>query len=165
MTPARHYDAMVIGSGPGGEGAAMMLAKGGRNIALVERYGEIGGGCTHWGTIPSKSLRHAVQQVADYRIDPVLRRIVGPVDIAYPDLLKAAESVIRQQTAMRERFYYRNDVDIIAGHARFVDDHTVEVETERSTSESYSADHFVIASGSRPYHPPDVDFTHPRVCD
>ena len=161
----RHYDSLVIGSGPGGEGAAMMLAKGGRKVAMVERYGEIGGGCTHWGTIPSKSLRHAVQQVADYRNDPMLRRLVGPVDIAYPELLKAAESVIRQQTAVRERFYYRNDVDIITGSARFVDDHAVEVENERGTSERYSADHFVIASGSRPYHPADVDFAHARVRD
>ncbi len=161
----RHYDGIVIGSGPGGEGAAMMLAKSGKKIAMVEKYGEIGGGCTHWGTIPSKSLRHAVQLVADHRNDPLLRRVAGPVEIAYPELLKAAESVIQQQTAVRERFYYRNDVDIITGHARFVDDHTVEVETERGTSERYGADHFVIASGSRPYHPPDVDFSHPRVRD
>jgi len=160
-----HYDSIVIGSGPGGEGAAMMLAKGGRKVAMMEKYGEIGGGCTHWGTIPSKSLRHAVQQVADYRNDPMLRKVVGPVEIAYPELLKAAASVISQQTLMRERFYYRNDVDVITGHARFVDEHTVEVETERGTGERYSADHFVIASGSRPYHPPDVDFAHPRVCD
>jgi NAD(P) transhydrogenase len=160
-----HYDAIVIGSGPGGEGAAMMLAKGGKKVAMVERYGEIGGGCTHWGTIPSKTLRQAVQQVADYRNDPMLRRIVGPVEIAYPELLKSAESVIQQQTTVRERFYYRNDVDIIAGHACFADEHSLEVESDRGTGERYSADHFVIASGSRPYHPPDVDFEHARVCD
>lgn len=159
------YDSIVIGSGPGGEGAAMMLAKGGRKVAMVERYGEIGGGCTHWGTIPSKTLRHAVQQVADYRNDPMLRKVVGPVEIAYPELLKAADSVIAQQTIVRERFYYRNDVDIITGHARFVDENTVEIETARGTGERFHADHFVIASGSRPYHPPDVDFTHPRICD
>jgi len=161
----RHYDSIVIGSGPGGEGAAMMLAKGGNKVAMVERYGEIGGGCTHWGTIPSKSLRQAVQQVADYRNDPLLRRIVGPVEIAYPDLLKRAESVIAQQTSMRERFYYRNDVDIVNGHGRFVDENTLDVETGRGTSERFRADNFVIASGSHPYHPPDVDFSHPRVRD
>lgn len=161
----RHYDSIVIGSGPGGEGAAMMLAKGGNKVAMVERYGEIGGGCTHWGTIPSKSLRQAVQQVADYRNDPLLRRIVGPVEIVYPDLLKRAESVIAQQTSMRERFYYRNDVDIVNGHGRFVDGNTLEVETGRGTSERFRADNFVIASGSHPYHPPDVDFSHPRVRD
>lgn len=160
-----HYDAIVIGSGPGGEGAAMMLAKGGLKVAMLERHGEIGGGCTHWGTIPSKSLRHAVQQVADYRNDPVLHQTVGPVEISYPTLLKSAESIIAQQTSVRERFYYRNQVDIVTGHARFVDEFSVEVETERGTSERYRADYFIIASGSRPYHPPDVDFDHPRVCD
>ena len=43
--------------------------------------------------------------------------------------------------------------------------HAVEVENERGTSERYEADHFVIASGSRPYHPADVDFAHGRVRD
>jgi NAD(P) transhydrogenase len=66
---------------------------------------------------------------------------------------------------MRERFYYRNDVDIVTGHARFVDEHTIQVESERGSGERYAAEHFVIATGSRPYHPPDVDFSHPRVCD
>ncbi len=37
----------------------MMLAKNHRKVAVVERYAEVGGGCTHWGTIPSKALRHA----------------------------------------------------------------------------------------------------------
>ena len=41
-----HYDAIVIGTGPGGEGATMKLAKAGRNIAVVERYESLGGGCT-----------------------------------------------------------------------------------------------------------------------
>jgi NAD(P) transhydrogenase len=162
---ARHYDGIVIGSGPGGEGAAMMLAKSGKRVALIERYAYVGGGCTHWGTIPSKTLRHGVQQLADYRSDPFFRRLVGPADIPYPELLRAAESVIQQQTNVRERFYYRNDVDVLTGRARFVDSHTVEVEGARGANERYSADYFVVATGSRPYHPPDVDFEHPRVRD
>ncbi|MCB1321829.1 MAG: FAD-dependent oxidoreductase, partial [Leptospiraceae bacterium] len=51
------YDVIVIGSGPGGEGAAMKCAKSGRRVAIVEKYDQVGGGCTHWGTIPSKALR------------------------------------------------------------------------------------------------------------
>ena len=45
------YDLFVIGTGPGGEGAAMQAAKGGLRVAVAERYRQIGGGCTHWGTI------------------------------------------------------------------------------------------------------------------
>ncbi|MDA7951733.1 MAG: FAD-dependent oxidoreductase, partial [Pirellulaceae bacterium] len=46
------YDVIVIGSGPGGEGAAIQACKGGKKVAVVERHHQIGGGCTHWGTIP-----------------------------------------------------------------------------------------------------------------
>ena len=40
------YDVVVIGTGPAGEGAAMMLSKNHRRVAVVERYIEVGGGCT-----------------------------------------------------------------------------------------------------------------------
>src|SRR5690606_19494513 len=46
------YDAIVIGTGPGGEGAAMQARKLGRSVAVVERMRSIGGACTHLGTIP-----------------------------------------------------------------------------------------------------------------
>lgn len=49
MQKSYDYDAIVIGSGPGGEGAAMGLVKQGARIAVIERYHNIGGGCTHWG--------------------------------------------------------------------------------------------------------------------
>ncbi len=43
------YDVIIIGTGPGGEGAAMELAKKDKNVAIIERYKDVGGGCTHWG--------------------------------------------------------------------------------------------------------------------
>ncbi len=61
----RSADAVVIGTGPGGEGAAMQLTKSGRRVIVVERYEKVGGGCTHWGTIPSKALRHAIYQLTE----------------------------------------------------------------------------------------------------
>ncbi|HEY5700630.1 MAG TPA: Si-specific NAD(P)(+) transhydrogenase [Gammaproteobacteria bacterium] len=162
---SQKYDVIIIGSGPAGEGATMKLTKAGKRVAVVEKYADIGGSCTHLGTIPSKSLRHAVQQLADYRNDPLFRRLVGPVDVTYPQMLSSAESVIRQQVRMRETFYNRNQVDVIPGHARFTDGQTLEVESSSGPVKTFIADRFVIATGSRPYRPPDVDFGHPRVHD
>lgn len=164
MSNAR-FDAIMIGSGPAGEGAAMKLAKSGRKVAVVERYGEVGGGCTHWATIPSKTLRHSVQRLAEFRADPLFQRAASGTHFSYPQLLERASHVIAAQSAMRRAFYDRNYVQIIEGHARFIDPHTIEVRARHGAHERYEAEHFLIASGSRPYHPPDVDFGHPRVRD
>ena len=55
-------DVLVIGSGPGGEGAAMQAVKGGKRVAMAEKFQQVGGGCTHWNTIPSKALRYSIYQ-------------------------------------------------------------------------------------------------------
>lgn len=161
----RHYDVIIIGSGPAGEGAAMRLAKAGRRVAVIEQHTEVGGGCTHWGTIPSKALRHAVQMLTDYRASPLFRGAMTHLRPDYPQLLRAARTVIDKQVAMRHRFYSRNGVDLIAGRARFADAGTVEITEPAGPGEACRADSVIIATGSRPYHPPDVDFGHPNIRD
>ncbi|MCL4861816.1 MAG: Si-specific NAD(P)(+) transhydrogenase [Caldilineaceae bacterium] len=150
------YDALVIGSGPGGEGAAMGLAKSGKQVAVVEEFPLVGGSATHTATIPSKTLRHTIQMLEEsgsYR------------GVNFQTLLKSAESVISQQVSLRTSFYERNYVDVLHGRGRFVDTHTVEVTTTTGAKRRYQAEHFVVATGARPYRPPDVDFTHPRILD
>lgn len=159
-----HYDIAVIGSGPGGEGAAMMAAKNGQKTVLIERHFDVGGGCTHWGTIPSKALRHAVKTLSDIQNEPLLREFRGALRLSFPQLLARAGRVIEQQVALRRRFYERNRVPVLAGEARFLDAHTLEVSAGGSV-QKLKADKAVIAAGSRPYRPPDVDFSHPRVRD
>jgi NAD(P) transhydrogenase len=159
------FDVLVIGSGPAGEGAAMMAAKNHRSVALIERYYEVGGGCTHWGTIPSKALRHAAMLLHDLRRNPLLREFRGASQLTYPQLLASAGKVVESQVASRRRFYERNRVPIYSGEAHFVDANTIDVQPATGKPQRLSGKHIVIAAGSRPYHPPEVDFTHPRVCD
>jgi NAD(P) transhydrogenase len=159
------FDVVVIGTGPAGEGAAMMLAKNHRKVAVVERYTEVGGGCTHWGTIPSKALRHAVKTLSDMRSNPMLRKLSAALNPTLPQLLSTAAGVIDAQVQMRRRFYERNRVPVLEGAARFLDGNTVEITPRLEAPFTVRADKFVIATGSRPYHPPGLDFSHPRVCD
>jgi NAD(P) transhydrogenase len=159
------FDALVIGTGPAGEGAAMMLAKNRRRVAVVERYTEVGGGCTHWGTIPSKALRHAVKSIGDARANPLLRRHLSLPAVSFAELRATAASVIESQVATRRRFYDRNHVPVLEGSARLLDAHTVEVAPLQEAPYAVRAQRIVIATGSRPYHPPGLDFSHPRVCD
>ena len=161
----QHFDVVVIGSGPAGEGAAMMAAKNHRKVAVVERFEDVGGGCTHWGTIPSKALRHAVKTLQDARNNPFLRECASQVKVTFPQLLSTADQVIESQVRMRQRFYDRNGVPVLRGQASFVDAHRLAVTPRTEPPFQLTADHFVIATGSRPYRPPGLDFSHPRVRD
>jgi NAD(P) transhydrogenase len=157
----QQVDAVVIGSGPGGEGAAMQLAKAGKTVVLVERYDKIGGGCTHWGTIPSKALRFAISQLTEALNNPFVRSAGINAKPSIVELTKSAQQVIGSQQEMRQQFYSRNDVEVVFGHARFVDQNTISVDDDRIIK----TNHVVIAVGSRPYRPDVVDFTHPRIFD
>ena len=159
------FDVFVIGSGPGGEGAAMQAAKSGRRVALAEKYHEVGGGCLHWATIPSKSLRYTITHLAEFRSNPFTAAYAQDLRIDFPSLVRHAEGVIHQQATMRRGFYDRNGVRLFHGQASFVDPHTVAVADAAGKVQRFTAARIVIAVGSRPYRPPDVDFGHPRVRD
>lgn len=159
------YDVVVLGSGPAGEGAAMNAAKAGRKVAVVDDRREVGGNCTHLGTIPSKALRHSVRQIMQFNTNPMFRAIGEPRWFSFPDVLKSAEKVISKQVASRTGYYARNRVDVFFGTGSFADEQTIEVVCPNGVVETLSAKQVIIATGSRPYRPVDVDFSHPRVYD
>jgi len=106
------YDLIVIGTGPGGEGAAMQAGKNGLKVGVVERMDKIGGGCTHFGTIPSKALRYSIFKMTDVNADPIFQAAGISLDLSIPELRKSAANVIRLQEDMRRNFYEKNDVAI-----------------------------------------------------
>ena len=160
-----HYDVVIIGAGPAGEGAAMNAAKKGKKVAVVEDKKMVGGNCTHWGTIPSKALRHAVKQIIQFNTNPMFREIGEPRWFSFPQVLKSAEKVIAKQVKLRTEFYGRNRVSVYTGKAQFVDEHTLDVMLGEQANTRLTADEFVIATGSSPWRPKGIDFNHPRIYD
>lgn len=156
------YDIIVVGSGPAGESAAINAAKHGKKVALISDRDQVGGNCTHLGTIPSKALRHYVKQVMQFRSNPLLREFASLHKPSFPQIMQHADRVIDEQVYLRSIYYEKNDVDIIQGHARFLDTNTIKLGTKGPT---LKADYFILATGSRPYRPESVDFTHPRLFD
>ncbi|WP_086981898.1 Si-specific NAD(P)(+) transhydrogenase [Vibrio aphrogenes] len=163
MMDSTHFDVIVIGSGPGGEGAAMGLAKAGLHVAIIEKESSVGGGCTHWGTIPSKALRHAVSRIIEFNNNPLFCKNNTSLTASFSNILDHAKTVIDKQTRLRQGFYDRNSCTLLFGQASFTGPNSISVAQVDGTTEQYTADKFVIATGSRPYQPQDVDFTHERI--
>ena len=163
--PTADYDVVVIGTGPGGEGAAMQAVKHGKSVAVIDRDPAVGGNCTHRGTIPSKALRYAIFQMTEVNNNVLFREHGITATFMIPDLRRRAKSVIEAQVKMRTAFYDRNDIPIIRGQGKFLDSHTIESVDQHGTRSIVRGKSVVIATGSRPFRPPEVDFSHPRVFD
>ena len=161
------YDLVVIGSGPGGQKAAIAAAKLGKTVAIIERGRMLGGVCVNTGTIPSKTLREAVLYLtgmnqremygASYRV----KEHITPAD-----LLARTEHVIGKEVEVVRSQLMRNGVEIYTGHARFVDEHTIRVEDpSRAERITVSGRYVIIATGTTPARPDGVDFDNDRVLD
>ena len=86
-------DVLGIGTGPAGEGAAMQAVKQGKRVAAVEQREQVGGSCTHVGTIPSKALRHAIFKVTEAWRDPLLAGVTRRPE--FPELRRGASTKVQ----------------------------------------------------------------------
>jgi NAD(P) transhydrogenase len=167
MATETEYDLIVIGSGPGGQKAAVAAAKLGKKVAVVEHRRMLGGVCVNTGTIPSKTLREAVVYLtgmnqrelygASYRV----KEKITPAD-----LQERTSHVVRREIDVIRDQLTRNHVDLYIGHGSFTDPHTVKVEVpDTSEHRTLTAKFVVIATGTTPRRPDGVDFDDERVLD
>ncbi|WP_168176005.1 Si-specific NAD(P)(+) transhydrogenase [Mycobacterium sp. ST-F2] len=163
----QEFDLVVIGSGPGGQKAAIAAAKLGKSVAVIERGRMLGGVCVNTGTIPSKTLREAVV----YLTGMSQRELYGSSyrvkeRITPADLLRRTTHVIgREQDVVRNQLL-RNGVELFEGHGRFLDAHTLVIEDPtRGENITIQARYVVIATGTKPVRPAGVKFDEERVLD
>ena len=161
------YDLVVIGSGPGGQKAAIAAAKLGKRVAIVEKGTMLGGVCVNTGTIPSKTLREAVLYLTGMN----QRELYGAgyrvkANITPADLLARTTHVIGKEIEVVRSQLLRNRIELITGTGRFADPHTIVVDDEqRGERVTVTAKNVVIATGTAPARPVDVEFDDYRVLD
>lgn len=167
MGSMREYDIVVIGSGPGGQKAAIASAKLGKSVAIVERGRMLGGVCVNTGTIPSKTLREAVLYLTGMNQRELYGASYRVKDRITPaDLLARTQHVIGKEVDVVRNQLMRNRVDLIVGHGRFIDPHTILVEDQaRREKTTVTGDYIIIATGTRPARPSGVEFDEERVLD
>ncbi|MEE4281147.1 MAG: FAD-dependent oxidoreductase, partial [Pseudomonadales bacterium] len=159
------WDLVVIGTGPAGEAAAMRAVKSDLQVAVVEDQQRVGGSCTHLGTIPSKALRHLIRQVIRHHRNPLLQDMRAPVENRWERMVARAREAIDAQVSVRTGYYLRNRIPVFSGHGHLDGSGRVRVDDESGRQWLLETRNVILATGSRPYRPNDVDFTHPCIYD
>ena len=157
------YDLIVIGSGPGGQRAAIQGAKAGRRVAIVERQTNLGGVCINTGTIPSKTMREAVLHLSGFYDKNFYGTNYNAKDhITMADLNFRVQHVVENEVGVTQNQLKRNGVDLIHGMGQFVGPHNVRVENSNGYSE-LEGQYLVIATGTKPAANPKVPINRRNI--
>ncbi|HXA62871.1 MAG TPA: Si-specific NAD(P)(+) transhydrogenase [Streptosporangiaceae bacterium] len=160
------YDLLVLGSGPGGQKAAIAAAKLGRRVGIVDRRQMIGGVCINTGTIPSKTLREAVL----YLTGLSQRELYGQSyrvkdEITVADLGMRTQHVIGREIDVIRNQLARNRVAMLTGTGTFLDPHTIGIHDDPDRERKVTAEKIVIATGTKPSRPGTVEFDDCTIID
>jgi dihydrolipoamide dehydrogenase len=155
-------DTLVVGAGPGGYVAAIRAAQLGQKVTIVDR-GKIGGVCLNEGCIPSKALISASHRYEQAKHSEEMGIISDKVKVDFTKFQVWKESIVNKLTNGVNGLLKGNKVDVIKGEVYFVDRNTVRIMDDLH-SQTYTFNHAIIATGSRPIEIPSFKYTK-RVID
>jgi NAD(P) transhydrogenase len=159
------YDLIVIGSGPGGQRAAIQGAKAGKRVAMIEKQSAIGGVCINTGTIPSKTMREAVLHLSGFYSKNFYGANRGAAaTITMADVIFRIQRVVENEVGVTQDQLKRNGVDVLHGTGKFIDAHHLRVENSNGFAE-IEGEYIVIATGTKPAKNPKVPINGRNIID
>lgn len=160
----KHYGFIVIGGGPAGHRAAVEAACAGQSTLLIERGPRVGGECVFRGTVPSKTLLASARGLREMRRASLDVPQVGersPV----PQLMDRVRAVSDGYSRSISKELKAAGVTVMQARARFLGPREIQAERMDGSSQRFSADHVLIATGTRPRVPCGIPMDHERVLD
>jgi NAD(P) transhydrogenase len=165
MSAVATYDVLVIGSGPAGQKAAIMAAKSGKRVAVVEREQGLGGSCVYRGTIPSKTLREAALSLERVKRGAAVFDCKLREGVEVGMLMQRLDEVVSAHSRYMSDQLRRNGIVLLHGCSRFLSDRLLELTTVDGVTQELTAGLIVLATGSRPRHPAHIPVDHEHILD
>lgn len=161
----KHFDYIVIGTGPGGQEAALEASKHGYRVAIIEKERFIGGACVHRGTIPSKTLRETAFNISKIKQSAIGFSFQLPEGTQVESLMTRKDSVLNAHVEYMTKHLKDKNITHYRGRASFVTEHEIQVMRIDGELEFLTADKIIIATGSRPRHPENIPVDHENILD
>ena len=158
----RTFDLVVIGSGPGGQKAAIQAAKLGKSVCVIEKAQVLGGAMINTGTIPSKALREAVLSLvgAQRQGTDMFQHFDRKNQLQ--GLINSCQRVIKAEIDVVRHHFFSNGIELINGLGSFVDPNTVQVKGLHST-EMIKGERIIVAVGTAPARSANIPFDGIKV--
>lgn len=154
---------IVIGGGPGGNGASMRARSLSADVTVIENI-EVGGTCLNRGCIPTKALLYSSQMFSKAsELDKYGIVLEGSVRADLKAMMERKDKVVSSQVKGLRTSYKTAGITIIDGRGRLVQKNRVEVAKADGSVENLDADRIIIATGSRPAEVPSFPFDGKKV--
>ncbi len=153
----KNIDTLVIGAGPGGYVAAIRATQMGQNVTIIEK-GFLGGVCSNVGCIPSKVLISVGHRFEQAKHSEDMGVVVQEVKLDWTKVQEFKKGIVSKLVGGVESLLKGNKINIVKGRAYFVDKNTVRV-IEGGSTETYTFNNVIIATGSRPVEIPTFKFS------
>jgi dihydrolipoamide dehydrogenase len=157
-----NFDIIIIGSGPGGYVAAIRAAQLGKTVAVIERE-SLGGICLNWGCIPTKALLKSAQvfnyinHAEDYGIQ------AGNPKPMFDQMIQRSRGVADGMSKGVTFLMKKNKINVIMGNATLARGKKVVVTDAEGKKKEYTADHIIVATGSRARQLPNLPIDGKKI--
>lgn len=149
---------IIIGSGPGGYYAAVMAAKKGLDVTVIEK-GDIGGVCTNRGCIPSKALLSIAEEIDEIKGAKRDGITVDIKDIDFGRVMGKKNRAVKMSRRGIKQLLDENDVEVIKEEASLIDSNKVKL----SSGQTIEGDYVIVATGSKPISLPNMEIDEENI--
>lgn len=162
------FDIIAIGGGPAAQKCAIQATRLGKKAALIEKDPYLGGGCVHWGTIPSKSLQESSRFYRNLHLSHVHgMQAPSTSALTLQELMHRASKVIEREEDVTREQMTQNRVTTLHGWGKILDPNRIEVTDSTGRKKIFETDYILIATGSSPRRPENekIPFTEGLIYD